>query len=251
MNINVVEIKLTIYIYIYCTFSENQKESLKNGSCCCLVGFKEIFHIYQIMLPLVHINMNFLVWACSFILSIIVLNTCWKVSEIYEVRCCVGKKEGRTGNWTAKNDLFSGRFMYLSEKFNWETRSILLLVEQSATNPICTAVALFSGLAMLKQWSFSSFKIKNTVFTNLTTIFHRLRNECICDKCMDRRSVRWLWMMIAGPSHLHPSPLLNVDSSAEPLDRISERHVQVTKHPAGPDSPPNIQTIRPRSWFTA
>lgn len=43
------------------------------------------------------------------------------VSEICEVRCCVGKKEGRIGHWTAKTDLFSGLFMYLSEKFNWET----------------------------------------------------------------------------------------------------------------------------------
>lgn len=50
---------------------------------------------------------------------------------------------------------------------------------------------------------------------------------------MDRRAARW-WMMIARPSHRHPSPLLDVDSSADPLDSLSGRHVQVTKHPEGP-----------------
>lgn len=44
-------------------------------------------------------------------------------------------------------------------------------------------------------------------------------------------------MMIVRPSHQHPSPLLNVDSSPEPNDSLSERHVQVTKHPEGPASP--------------
>ena len=41
-------------------------------------------------------------------------------------------------------------------------------------------------------------------------------------------------MMIVSQSYQHPSPLLNVDSSPVPLDSLSGRHVQVTKHPEGP-----------------
>lgn len=58
-----------------------------------------------------------------------------------------------------------------------------------------------------------------------------------CQTNMDRRPACWWWMMIVRPADQHPSPLLIVDISAEPLDSLSGRHVQVTKHPEGPAPP--------------
>ncbi len=65
-----------------------------------------------------------------------------------------------------------------------------------------------------------------------------------CQTNMDRRPSWWWWMMIVRPADQHPSPLLNIDISAEPLDSLSERHVQVTKHPEDLAPPYKPQIIR-------
>lgn len=93
----------------------------------------------------------------------------------------------------------------------------------------------------------SSFTIKNTASKEQSMI-SSTPSKCMGDKHI--LIVEWAccrWMMIAKPFQAHPSPLLNVDGSAEPPDSSSGRRVPVTKQAAGPE--PSLPTHTPLDLY--